>query len=112
MVVGGLSPAAASTSETSADKPNLRACYDGKCKITITKSVSFPVHPRFHMKRLRVGFSSNGVTANSSSGGGAGASSWSGGYVSKGGWMQINGIRVTVVSLSDSKAVLSLTAKR
>ncbi|MEV5328068.1 hypothetical protein WBK31_07070 [Nonomuraea sp. N2-4H] len=27
-------------------KPNLRACYDGTCKLTITKPVSFRVHPQ------------------------------------------------------------------
>ncbi|MER6948268.1 hypothetical protein ABT294_30000 [Nonomuraea sp. NPDC000554] len=34
--------------------PNLRACYDGKCKITITKPVSFRVSSRYRLSRVRV----------------------------------------------------------
>jgi hypothetical protein len=36
-------PAAAATAA-----PNLRACYDGKCKFTFTKAVSFRVSSRYY----------------------------------------------------------------
>lgn len=41
-------PASATT------KPNRRACYDGKCTITITKPVSFRVSSRYRLSRVRV----------------------------------------------------------
>ncbi|WP_431930828.1 hypothetical protein [Nonomuraea jabiensis] len=37
-------PAAATTSA----KPNLRACYDGKCKFTFTRAVNFRVSSRYY----------------------------------------------------------------
>ncbi|MEU8178594.1 hypothetical protein AB0C14_37495 [Microbispora hainanensis] len=42
------------TPANAAAKPNLRACYDGKCTITITKPVSFRVAGRYHLSRVRV----------------------------------------------------------
>ncbi|WP_157248255.1 hypothetical protein [Nonomuraea typhae] len=47
-------PFAVTAPASAAAKPNLRACYDGKCKITITKAVSFRVAPRYRLGRLRV----------------------------------------------------------
>ncbi|GGO15772.1 hypothetical protein GCM10010116_31730 [Microbispora rosea subsp. aerata] len=42
------------TPASAAAKPNLRACYDGKCTITITKPVSFRVASRYHLSKVRV----------------------------------------------------------
>ncbi|MBB5076731.1 hypothetical protein [Nonomuraea endophytica] len=48
-------PASAATQfATAAAKPNLRACYDGKCKITITRPVSFRVAARYRLSRVWV----------------------------------------------------------
>lgn len=47
-------PASATATATATAKPNLRACYDGKCTITITKPVSFRVSSRYHLSRVRV----------------------------------------------------------
>lgn len=40
-------PALAATPAAAAAKPNLRACYDGKCTFTFTKSVRFRVAKKY-----------------------------------------------------------------
>ncbi|MFI6299048.1 hypothetical protein ACIBEJ_46185 [Nonomuraea sp. NPDC050790] len=47
-------PASAATLASAVAKPNLRACYDGKCKITITRPVSFRVAARYRLSRVWV----------------------------------------------------------
>ncbi|MET9248097.1 hypothetical protein [Nonomuraea sp. NPDC003709] len=37
-----------------ASAPNLRACYDGKCKFTFTRAVSFRVSSAYGLGRVRV----------------------------------------------------------
>ncbi|MFD9942423.1 hypothetical protein ACFWYW_34410 [Nonomuraea sp. NPDC059023] len=49
-----MAAASFATPASAAAKPNLRACYDGKCKITITKPVSFRVAARYRLSRVWV----------------------------------------------------------
>ncbi|MFI7632859.1 hypothetical protein [Nonomuraea sp. NPDC049400] len=44
-----VTPALAATPATAAAKPNLRACYDGKCKFTFTKPVKFRVAKKYDL---------------------------------------------------------------
>ncbi|WP_170222978.1 hypothetical protein [Nonomuraea turkmeniaca] len=88
-------------------KPNVRACYDGRCKLTITKRVSFRVSSRFGITRLSVGFTEDGVTVK-----GVGPGVMSGAGFSEGGSATVSGIRFRIVSLSSRKAVLRLTPAR
>ncbi|MGP3912649.1 hypothetical protein [Nonomuraea sp. 10N515B] len=88
-------------------KPNLRACYDGRCKLTLTKRVTFRVSSRFGITRLSVGFTGKGVTVKGTGPGiGAGAS------FSKGGSATVSGIKFSIVSLSSRKVVLNLVPVR
>ncbi|MDP4509937.1 hypothetical protein [Nonomuraea turcica] len=88
-------------------KPNLRACYDGRCKLTLTKRVTFRVSSRFGITRLSVGFTGKVVTVKGTGPGiGAGAS------FSKGGSATVSGIKFSIVSLSSRKAVLNLVPVR
>jgi hypothetical protein len=47
-------PAIAAQPADATAKPNLRGCYDGKCKFTFTKPVSFRVSSKFGFPRVRV----------------------------------------------------------
>ncbi|MFC5832683.1 hypothetical protein [Nonomuraea insulae] len=97
----------AATGASAAAKPNLRACYDGRCAITLTKSVSFRVSSRFGITRLAISFDSStvrvkgtgpGVTSQAILGGGASGS--------------VNNIGIRIVSLSGGKAVLRLSPRK
>lgn len=46
--------AAAPTAAVAAKPPNVRACFDGKCKITITKAVKFRISSRYGFTRLSI----------------------------------------------------------
>ncbi|MFD1538789.1 hypothetical protein [Nonomuraea guangzhouensis] len=87
-----------------AAKPNLRACYDGNCKITITKKVSFPVDPSFGITRLTLSFKAGRVYVKDSGPGVRGS-----GYFDEGGSSTMNGILIYALSVSKKKAVLVLT---
>ncbi|GAA1678577.1 hypothetical protein GCM10009733_089280 [Nonomuraea maheshkhaliensis] len=97
--------AAATTATTT--KPNLRACYDGKCKLTLTKSVSFRVSSRFGVTRLAIAFNSSMVKVR-----GTGAYVSSQAVLGRGSSGSVNGIGVRILSLSGSKAVLRLSPVR
>ncbi|MFF4414424.1 hypothetical protein ACFYY8_18000 [Streptosporangium sp. NPDC001559] len=96
-------PAGATTAFAAA-KPNLRACYDGNCKISITKKVSFRIDPGFGFTRLTLSFNAGGVYVKSSGPGVSGSA-----YFSGSGSVTVNGITVHALSLSGRKAVLRLT---
>ncbi|MFI0423929.1 hypothetical protein [Spongiactinospora sp. 9N601] len=50
-----LAPAVtAAPAQAAAARPNLRACYDGKCKFTFTRPVSFRVAKRYRLGKVRV----------------------------------------------------------
>ncbi|RVX42576.1 hypothetical protein EDD27_5212 [Nonomuraea polychroma] len=103
-----LAPAVpASASPLSTAKPNLRACFDGSCKLTITKRVSFRVSSRFGITRLSVGFTADRVSVK-----GAGPGVATAGSFTKGGSATVSGIHFRLVSLSSRKAVLRLTPVR
>ncbi|MEU8398854.1 hypothetical protein AB0C28_26965 [Nonomuraea sp. NPDC048892] len=98
---------AASATATATAKPNLRACYDGKCKLTLTKSVSFRVSSRFGITRLAIAFNSSMVKVR-----GTGAYVSSQAVLGRGSSGSVNGIGVRILSLSGSKAVLRLSPVR
>jgi hypothetical protein len=106
-------PASGTTSAMSAAltgkaaAPNLRACYDGKCKLTLSKAVAFRVSPRFGVTRLSISFGSGFVRVKAT---GSGVTSQA--QLGAGGSGSVNGIGVRVVSASKSKAVLSLSPTR
>ncbi|GAA3712135.1 hypothetical protein GCM10022224_092110 [Nonomuraea antimicrobica] len=112
-----LAPAAVSLTATGASaqtahalataKPNLRACYDGKCDLTLTGSVSFRVSgSRFGITRLAISFTADTVLVK---GTGPGVASQA--MLGKGTSGSVNRIGVQVVSLSAGKAVLRLAPK-
>lgn len=47
-------PVLAAAPAAAAAKPNLRACYDGKCKFTFTRAVSFRVSSAYGFTSVRV----------------------------------------------------------
>ncbi len=101
-----LAPVAAAPA-TNAVKPNLRACYDGKCKLTLSKTVRFRVSPRFGVTRLSISFNRTSVRVRAT---GPGVTSQAVlGLRSTG---SVNGIGIQVVSLSRGKAVLKLSPRR
>ncbi|AQZ60710.1 unnamed protein product [[Actinomadura] parvosata subsp. kistnae] len=105
-IVPAVTPAATAAS-TAAAKPNLRACYDGRCNLTLTKSVSFRVSPRFGITRLAISFDSSTVHVK-----GTARGAMSQVFLSEGATGSVNNIGVRVVSLSSGKAVLRLSARR
>ncbi|MFB4275534.1 MULTISPECIES: hypothetical protein [unclassified Nonomuraea] len=105
-----LTPVAAhltATGASAAAKPNLRACYDGRCELTLTKSVSFRVSPRFGITRLAIAFTAGTVRVK-----GTGPGVMSQAQLGEGTSGSVNGIGVRVVSLSSGKAVLRLAPGR
>ncbi|GAA4198647.1 hypothetical protein GCM10022252_49490 [Streptosporangium oxazolinicum] len=102
-----LAPVSAAAPAANTVKPNLRACYDGKCKLTLSKTVRFRVSPRFGVTRLSISFNRTSVRVRAT---GPGVTSQAVlGLRSTG---SVNGIGVRVVSLSGTKAVLSLAPVR
>ncbi|MFI6507053.1 hypothetical protein ACIBCT_05565 [Streptosporangium sp. NPDC050855] len=87
--------------------PNLRACYDGRCRLTLSKTARFRVSPRFGVTRLSISFTSRLVRVKAT---GPGVTSQA--VFGTGGSGTVNGISVRVVSLSKGKAVLRLTPVR
>ncbi|HEX4817168.1 MAG TPA: hypothetical protein VFV66_30875 [Nonomuraea sp.] len=108
LVLGaGAGPAAAAGPAGAAAKPNLRACYDGACKLSLTKRVSFRVSPRYGITRLAISFTGSRVHVR-----GTGPGVRSEAFLGKGSSGSVNGIGVRIVSLSSGKAVLRLSPKR
>ncbi|WP_336212796.1 hypothetical protein [Nonomuraea sp. LPB2021202275-12-8] len=105
--VGGLAPTAQASATAAVAAPNLKACYDGNCKITLKKRASFRVSPRFGITRVTITFDSRSVRVR-----GTGPGVTSEGVFSKGGSASINGIGFQLVSLSGGKAVLRLKPVR
>ncbi|WP_406315360.1 hypothetical protein OHA77_00895 [Streptosporangium sp. NBC_01639] len=100
-------PVTSAAAPRSATGPNLRACYDGTCRLTLSKPVKFRVSPRFGVTRLSVSFGPDSVRVKATGSGvssqvllGAGASG------------SVNSIGVRVVTTSSSKAVLSISPVR
>ncbi|GAA4957722.1 hypothetical protein HD597_001864 [Nonomuraea thailandensis] len=99
--------AAPAASAGATAKPGLRACYDGTCRLTLTKGVSFRVSSRFGITRLAITFTSTTVRVK-----GTGTGVMSQAFLGEGSTGSVNDIGVRVVSLSPGKAVLRLTARR
>ncbi|WP_188187861.1 hypothetical protein [Nonomuraea sp. SYSU D8015] len=108
LVAAALAPAAPAAAATAASaaakKPNLRACYDGNCKITITKRVSFRLDPSFGVTKVWIRFNQNMVEVSAKGPGLA-----LGGGFSEDGSTTLNGITFSVSSLSKRKAVIRLS---
>ncbi|MFG1707786.1 hypothetical protein ACFLIM_31730 [Nonomuraea sp. M3C6] len=108
-VAGGLAPAsqAPTTMTAAVAGPNLRACYDGKCKLTLTKRATFRVSSRFGLTRLTITFNSQSVRVR-----GTGPGVMSEALLGEGTSGSVNNIGIRVVSVSSSKAVLRLSPVR
>ncbi|MGR6916800.1 hypothetical protein ACU635_21385 [[Actinomadura] parvosata] len=106
-VAAALAVTPAAAGAAAAAKPNLRACYDGRCNLTLTKSVSFRVSPRFGITRLAISFNSSTVRVK-----GTAPGVMSQAFLGEGATGSVNNIGVRVVSLSSGKAVLRLSARR
>nr|WP_055508029.1 hypothetical protein [Nonomuraea pusilla] len=87
-----------------ASGPDLRDCYDGRCSLTLSGPVSFPVSPRFGVTGLRISFTPQQVRVV-----GTGTNVVSQANLSRGSVGSVNGISVEVRSLSAFRAVLRLT---
>ncbi|MEW9554944.1 hypothetical protein [Nonomuraea sp. NPDC050783] len=96
--------ASATATVTAPARTDLRACYDGACKLTLTKAVSFPVSRTFGITRLAVSFDRHRVRVK---GTGPGVSSQA--LLGAGGSGSVNGIGIKVVSLSSKRVVVRLT---
>ncbi|TMR94972.1 hypothetical protein [Nonomuraea basaltis] len=112
VVAGTLAPAgyasaAAATDASAAAKPNLRACYDGRCKLTLTKRVSFRVSSRFGITRLAISFTGRTLHVK-----GTGPGVMSEAFLGKGSSGSVNDIGIRIVSLSSKKAVIRLVPQR
>lgn len=109
VVTGGLAPTSHTPSAdmVAATRPNLRACFDGKCKLTLKKPVSFRVSSKFGITKLSITFTRSSVRVK---GTGPGVASQA--LLGAGTSGSVNGIGVRVVSLSGSKAVLRLSPVR
>ncbi|WP_084964346.1 hypothetical protein [Thermoactinospora rubra] len=90
-----------------ASAPSLRACYDGKCKLALTKKVSFKVSPRFGLTRLSISFTEHTMRIR-----GATPGAMVENRLSQGASGSLNGIGIRVLSLSRGKAVIRLTPLR
>jgi hypothetical protein len=108
-VTGGLAPAGHTfaADAVTAKPSNLRACFDGKCKLTLRKPVSFRVSSRFGITKLSITFTRSSVRVR-----GTGPGVFSQARLGAGSTGSVNGIGVRVVSLSGSKAVLRLSPVR
>ena len=103
--VAAVPVAAVPASASAAKAPNVKACFDGKCKITITSAVKFRVSSRLGFTRLsiaRVGSQSVRVQGT-----GPGVSSTT--TLGAGGTGSVNNISVKVSSVTDKSATLHLT---
>lgn len=103
-VVGG--PAAAAGA-SAARTPHVRACYDGRCVLTLSAGVTFRVSPRFGITKVSISFTAERVHVK-----GIGSRGTSEALFGKGGSGSVNGIAVGVVSLSAGRAVLRLTPEK
>ncbi|SDH59580.1 hypothetical protein [Nonomuraea jiangxiensis] len=108
-IAGGLVPVtqAPMTMKAAVTAPNLRACYDGKCNLTLTKRVTFRVSSKFGITRLAISFTGQSVLVK-----GTGPGVMSQARLSKGSSGSVNGIGVRVAGLSSGKAVLRLAPVR
>ncbi|MFI6790558.1 hypothetical protein ACIBG4_24845 [Nonomuraea sp. NPDC050383] len=105
-ITGGLGAAgqAPVVSTAAATGPNLRACFDGRCKLTLSRPVSFRVSSRYGITRLSITFTRQVVRVK---GTGPGVSSQA--TLGAGASGSVNGIGVRVVSLTGRKAALRLS---
>lgn len=93
---------------TAAHKPNLRACFDGKCKITISRPVSFRISSRYGFTRISVARKPGGrvqVTGRHPSG-------FAQATLGKGGFAALNNLSVRVLSVTRTKATLRFAPVR
>lgn len=88
--------------------PNLRSCYDGRCAITVTSPVSFPLSSRYGFTRLTVARTGSSLVKISGTGDNGSA------YVvlSAGGNGTLNNLGVRAVSITPTKASLTFAPTR
>ncbi|MCA2221125.1 hypothetical protein [Nonomuraea aurantiaca] len=103
VVVSGTPVAAASTATAAGKTHDVSECFDGRCKITVTKPVSFPVSSSLGFTTLsitRVGF------AVKVQGTGSGVSSST--TLSAGGNGSVGALTVRVLSITQNSATIRL----
>ena len=84
---------------------DLKACYDGRCEISVSRPVTIPVDGRFGFTKFSIThIGAEGVTIAAHS---AGTSLESG--VSPGGTAALNGLSVKVKSVTGGTALLEIT---
>ncbi|MBB2910786.1 hypothetical protein FHS43_002049 [Streptosporangium becharense] len=86
---------------------DLRACYDGKCRLTLAEPVGFWVDPRFGVTWLSISFDRHSVRVVATGPGVRSQATFGPGALSS-----VNGIGIRAVSLSASRAVLHLSPAR
>ena len=101
-------PAAAASASAAASKtPNVRACFDGKCKITITKAVTFPVSSQLGFTTLSIARIGSRLVKVQGTGPGVSSTSTLG----AGGHGSVNNLSVRVLSITQSSATLRLAPR-
>lgn len=105
--VAAVPVAAVPASASAAKTPNVKACFDGKCKITITTAVKFRISSRFGFTRLSI--ARVGSSAVKVQGTGPGVSSAT--TLGAGGNGSVNNLSVKVSSITDKSATIHLAPR-
>lgn len=98
--------AAAPTAAAVAKPPNVRACFDGKCKITITKAVRFRISSRYGFTRLSIARVGSGMVKVQGTGPGVSSTV----VLGSGGRGTINNLSVRV-SVTQKSATIRLAPR-
>ncbi|MEU7739355.1 hypothetical protein [Nonomuraea sp. NPDC049158] len=98
--------AAAPTAAAAAKPPNVRACFDGKCKITITKAVKFRISTRYGFTRLSIARVGSGMVKVQGTGPGVSSTV----VLGSGGRGTINNLSVRV-SVTQKSATIRLAPR-
>lgn len=103
------SGAATVTAEApAARKPNLRACFDGRCKITISRPVSFRISSRYGFSRISIARKPGRLVQVT----GRHAGGFAQATLGKGGLATLNNLSVRVLSVTRTKATLRFAPAR
>ena len=94
--------APASTQASTAASPATRACFDGRCKIKVTRAVSFRVSSRYGITKVSIARLSGGMVRVRGYGGGASLEVQFG----INGTGQLNNILITPLSITRHSATL------
>ncbi|WP_433511750.1 hypothetical protein ACQP2T_49510 [Nonomuraea sp. CA-143628] len=102
-----IAAAPASAATAAAKPPNVRACFDGKCKITITKAVRFRISSRYGFTRLSIARVGSGMVKVRGTGPGVSSTV----VLGSGGRGTINNLSVRVSSVTQKSATIRLAPR-